>query len=47
MASVKFIGWKLSELSIWVVGFPFLLIGAWMSHASNWCHDRAIKVRNG
>lgn len=40
--SLKFIGWKLAELLIYVVGFPFLFIGLWSSHASDWCHDRAL-----
>jgi hypothetical protein len=39
--SLKFIGWKLAELAIYVVGFPFLFIGAWLNSFSDWCHDRA------
>lgn len=41
-ADLKFIGWKVAELAIYVVGFPFLLIGIWMHEASDWCHDNAI-----
>ena len=39
----KFLGWKLAELLTYVVGFPFLFIGAWLMHASDWCHDRALR----
>lgn len=39
--SLKFIGWKLAELALYVIGFPFLFIGAWSEFASDWCHDRA------
>lgn len=44
MASApRFVGWKLAELVIWTLGFPFLLIGLWMHEASDWCHDRALE----
>lgn len=41
--SLMFIGWKLAELTIYVVGFPFLFIGAWAMDFSDWCHDRALR----
>jgi hypothetical protein len=43
--SLQFIGWKLAELTLYVVGFPFLFIGAWSEHASDWCRDRALRHR--
>lgn len=43
MKSLKFIGWKTAELLLYVVGFPFLFIGVWSGHASDWCHDRALR----
>lgn len=41
--SLKFIGFKLAELLIYVVGLPFLVIGAWAMEGSDWCHDRALR----
>lgn len=43
MSSLKFVGWKLAELMIYVLAFPFLFIGAWGVEASDWCHDRALR----
>lgn len=42
LKSVKFIGWKLAELLVWVIAFPFLFIGSWSMEFSDWCHDRAL-----
>lgn len=39
----KYIGWKLAELSLFVVGFPFLFVGCWAHSASDWCHDQALR----
>jgi hypothetical protein len=44
-SDLKFIGWKLAELSIYVAGFPFFFIGAWALDFSDMCHDRARKFR--
>jgi hypothetical protein len=44
--SLKFIGWKLAELLVYVVGFPFLFIGCWAHSASDWCHDRALRYES-
>lgn len=44
-ASLKFIAWKLTELAIYLVGFPFFFIGAWLMHVSDWCHDRALRFK--
>lgn len=41
ISNFKFIGWKLLELVLYVVAFPFLFIGCWMERASDWCRDRA------
>lgn len=43
---IKFIGWKLAELAIYAIGFPFLFIGCWSQFASDWCHDRALRHDN-
>lgn len=39
--NLKFIGWKLAELSLYVIGFPFLFIGMWITYLSDWCFLRA------
>ncbi|UPJ43914.1 hypothetical protein IVB40_07545 [Bradyrhizobium sp. 40] len=41
--SLKFIGWKVAELTIYVAGFPFFFVGAWALDLSDWCHDRALR----
>lgn len=44
-ANLKFIWWKLVELLIYVVGFPFVFVGAWMMEFSDWCRDRALRYK--
>lgn len=44
-ADLKYMGWKLAELAIYVVGFPFLFIGLWAEWASGRCHSRALHYR--
>lgn len=43
--NIKFIGWKIAELLIYIVGFPFFFIGAWAIEFSDWCHDRALRYQ--
>jgi hypothetical protein len=40
-SAVKFVGWKLVELALYVLAFPFLFVGLWLERASDWCGERA------
>lgn len=40
---IMFIGWKIAELLIYVLSYPFFFIGAWGIDFSDWCHDRALR----
>lgn len=43
--SLIFIGWKLAELLVYIIGFPFLVVGSWSMEVSDWCHDRALRYK--
>jgi hypothetical protein len=38
---IRFIAWRGLELIIFLAAFPFLFVGAWGNHLSDWCGERA------
>lgn len=43
---IDFMFWKILELVVFIVTFPFLFIGAWGLDFSEWCGQRAAEVRD-